>query len=478
VTLPRGDRLLTPLMLGVASGSILVPLNSTMLAVALPGVMDEFHLGPGPVASLVTLYLGTVAVALPASGSLGDRFGHRRLFLAGVLVFAIASAIAAGAGSFGILQLARVFQAISGAFVSTSSASLIREAAPAARRGEAFGLFDLLVSTSAAAGPFIGGILVGAFGWRSLFYVAVPVALIALAAVGLGLRPAESAATDAESAPADAVSAPRAAPARLDLIGLTLLGAIIGAFLIAIRGGDGPLPLVSALAILPLGYLFVRFELRTAYPAVDPRLFAQRPFAAAVVGVFGATVVLHACFVLIPFLVERVLAGSAETSGLVLLGISGVGALIAPFGGRASDRRGRRQLVVAGSLVMAGGLAGLATPVGGASFLAVGVLLGIVGLGLGLSGSPRQAAAFESVPGGRIGMAAGTYYTGRYLGGVVGASLAGAALATTVSASAVSFGFAVLVVVAIAMAIASLGLPGLPSARPVVEGSPGQDVAA
>ena len=481
MTASRGDRLLTPLMLGVASGSILVPLNSTMLAVALPGVMDEFHLGAGPVASLVTLYLGTVAVALPASGSLGDRFGHRRLFLVGVLVFGLASAVAAGAASFGLLQLARVIQAISGAFVSTSSASLIREAAPAARRGEAFGLFDLLVSTSAAAGPFLGGILVGAFGWRSLFYVAVPVALIALGAVGLGLRPVR----DPEPAIGAAPPGPgfghasRPAPAApLDLVGLVLLGAIIGAFLIAIRGGGGLLPFATAAAILPLAYLFVRFELRTAHPAVDPRLFAQRPFAAAVGGVFGNTVVLHACFVLVPFLVERVLAGSAETSGLVLLGISGVGALVAPFGGRASDRRGRRQLVVAGSLVMAGGLTGLATPAGAGSFVAVGVLLGVVGLGMGLSGSPRQAAAFESVPGGRIGMAAGTYYTGRYLGGVVGASLAGAALATTVSAGAVSFGFSVLVVVAIGMAIASLGLPGMPAARPAAEAMPGPDAAA
>ena len=113
-------------MLGVASGSILVPLNSTMLAVALPGVMDEFHLGPAAVSSLVTLYLGAVAVALPVSGSLGDRFGHRRTFLGGVVVFGLASLLAVGATSFALLQVARVCQAISGAFVSTSSAATIQ----------------------------------------------------------------------------------------------------------------------------------------------------------------------------------------------------------------------------------------------------------------------------------------------------------------------------------------------------------------
>ncbi|MBI3745048.1 MAG: MFS transporter [Chloroflexi bacterium] len=240
-----------------------------------------------------------------------------------------------------------------------------------------------------------------------------------------------------------------------------LLALIIGAFLVAIRGGPGALPVVAALAILPLAVVFVRFEAASSHPAVDPGLFARRPFAAAVAGIFGGTVVLHASFVLVPFLVERVLSGSAATSGLVLLGISGVGAIVAPLGGRASDRRGRRALAVGGSLVMAAGLAGLWSPLGSASFLAVGALLRVVGLGMGLSGSPRQAAAFEAVPGGRIGMAAGTYYTGRYLGGVVGASLAGTVLASVVSAGAVSLGFGVLVAVALVVAVVSLGLPGL-----------------
>ena len=111
-------RLLSPAMLGVASGAVLVPLNSTMLAVALPSVMGEFAIGPETVSSLVTLYLGAVTVALPASGSLGDRFGQRRVFLVGVLAFAMASLLAAAAQSFELLALARVLQAVSGALVS------------------------------------------------------------------------------------------------------------------------------------------------------------------------------------------------------------------------------------------------------------------------------------------------------------------------------------------------------------------------
>ena len=114
---PGRARLISGAMLGLASGAILVPLNSTMLAVALPSISQEFEVGPATVASLVTLYLGAVAIALPASGSLGDRFGHRRVFLIGVGGFALASALAASATSFEVLALSRVLQAATGALV-------------------------------------------------------------------------------------------------------------------------------------------------------------------------------------------------------------------------------------------------------------------------------------------------------------------------------------------------------------------------
>ena len=105
------QRLLDGRMLGLASGAILVPLNSTMLAVALPSIMTEFGVDAATVASLVTVYLGAVAIALPASGTLGDRFGHRRVFLVGVVAFAAASMLAAIAPAFSILALSRVLQA-------------------------------------------------------------------------------------------------------------------------------------------------------------------------------------------------------------------------------------------------------------------------------------------------------------------------------------------------------------------------------
>lgn len=465
----RRPHLLSAAMLGVASGAILVPLNSTMLAVALPGVMGDFGLGANEVSSLVTLYLGAVAVALPVGGAIGDRYGHRPAFLAGVLGFAAASALAAVAGSFELLEASRVGQAVSGALISTSSAALIRETAPAEQQGEAFGLFDLLVSTSAAAGPFVGGLIVGGFGWRSLFVVAVPLGIVAAAFVGLLLRPAAPAMgpdADADAhAGAGAGHRTRRTASAIDVPGLVLLGFTIFAFLVALRSDGGPIGSAAALAILPLAATFVFVELGRERPAVDPRLFLDRPFAAALLGVFGSTIILHGTFILVPLAVEELLGESATTSGIALLGIAGVGAVVAPFGGRASDRRGRRLLVVTGAVTSAAGLAVLALPGGAGSVLAIAVLLAVVGFGNGLTSS-RQAAALESVDRSRVGMAAGTYYTGRYLGGVVGASIAGAILGAQVTAAGVSAGFGVLAAVGVGVAVVSLGLRGASVASP------------
>jgi DHA2 family methylenomycin A resistance protein-like MFS transporter len=239
-----------------------------------------------------------------------------------------------------------------------------------------------------------------------------------------------------------------------------MLGLLLSALLIALQGLDSPGGVVAAVLLPVLLAAFVVRELRVASPAVDLRLFVRPAFAAAVLGVLGVTVILHATFILVPLSVEALLSGTPTTSGIALLGISGVGAIAAPFGGRLSDRFGRRAPAVAGALLMVAALGALASLSATATVPVMAALLGVVGLGFGLSGSPRQAAALEAVAPNAVGMAAGTYFTGRYLGGVLGAMLAGAVLAGGVSSTSVGQGFVVLAVVACAVAIVSGGLPG------------------
>ena len=186
------------------------------------------------------------------------------------------------------------------------------------------------------------------------------------------------------------------------------------------------------------------------------------------VGIFGTTVILHATLVLVPLLVERLQGGNAQTSGIVLLGISALGALAAPIGGRYSDVVGRRRPAVLGTLAVVAGLGALWLVAPEASTLVLGLLLAVVGFGMGMAGSPRQTAALELIEPERVGMAAGTYLTGRYIGGALGATLAGAVLGGTVTAGGVSTGFGILAAVAVGVAVASLFLPGrraTPAAR-------------
>jgi EmrB/QacA subfamily drug resistance transporter len=417
--------------------------------------MNDFGVTPASVASLVTVYLGAVVIAMPLAGALGDRLGHRRVFLAGVGAFALSSLLAAAAGAFVILIVARVLQAASGALISTSAVALVRAAAPADRRGAAFGLYDMLVTTSAAVGPFIGGLIVSLLDWRWTFLLAAPVAVIAALSVGLW-HPSRR----GGEVPDPAAAIPRP----VDPVGLALLAGVLAALLALLLDGEN-LGLSAGLALPGLLAALVWWERRAEHPAIDLRLFSRQAYTAAVAGVLGATVILHATLVLVPLLVERILRGDALASGLVLLGIFVLSAVAAPIGGRWSDRVGRRAPAVIGSVITALGFGILwlyvtSNGTAGASLAILALLLGAVGVGFGLAGSPRQTAALESVGGAEVGMAASTYYTGRYLGGVVGASLAGLVLGGAVTAGGISLGFAILSAVAVAVAIVSLGLPG------------------
>jgi MFS family permease len=320
-------------------------------------------------------------------------------------------------------------------------------AAPPDRRGSVFGLFDGVTSISAAVGPLVGGLIVSWFGWRWMFLLAVPVALAALALVGVLL-------------PAPAVEA-RAGRRRIDVPGLALLALALIALLVGIRGiEDGRPELAFALVAVPLLLVaFVAVERQTDDPAVDPALFQSRAFAAATLGVLGATVILHGTFVIVPLLVEELLGGDPTTSGLVLLGVSALWAVAAPFGGRLSDVVGRRRPAVAGMLVCAAGLAVLWLVAPETTPIVVGGLMAAVGLGMGISGSPRQTAALETVEPARAGMAAGTFLVGRYVGGALGATMAGVVLGGTVTAPGVTLGFGLLTLVALLVAGVSVLLP-------------------
>ncbi|HUR85540.1 MAG TPA: MFS transporter [Solirubrobacteraceae bacterium] len=169
----------------VALSGTLLPLNSTMLAVALPDIASDTGGGVGASTWLVTAYVIAMATLGPFAGRLGDRLGRRRVILVGLLAFAASSAAAGLAPSFGILVVARLGQAVAGSLVFPNAMALLRDALPEGRRAAGFGLMGSAIGAAAAVGPVFGGVLTGAFGWRAIFLVNVPVVA---AAVVLTLR--------------------------------------------------------------------------------------------------------------------------------------------------------------------------------------------------------------------------------------------------------------------------------------------------
>lgn len=187
-------------LVAVALGTILAPLNSTMIAIALPAIADDFDASLASAGWLVAGYLIVIALLTPFAGRLGDRFGHRRLFVLGLAAFGATSLGAALAPSLEVAIAFRALQAFAGAMSFPNGAALVRFSVPARRRAVAYGLVWGVASAAAAIGPTLGGVIVDGAGWRAMFYTSV---VIAVAAIALGLRvlPGARREEEAEAAP-------------------------------------------------------------------------------------------------------------------------------------------------------------------------------------------------------------------------------------------------------------------------------------
>jgi EmrB/QacA subfamily drug resistance transporter len=396
----------------VALNAMLAPLNSTMIAVALPHMTTDLATNAFTSAWLVTTYLIIMAAFQPVAGKLGDRFGRRMLMLGGVAGFGLASLGAACATSLSMLIALRALQAVAGALAFPNGVALLRECIPAERRAGRSGLVGTAVGSAAAAGPALGGLLVSLAGWRAIFFANMILVIPALL-LGWHAIPAD---------PARRVRRP------FDLLGALLLAALlISVVALLMPGRHSPSTLWAGGTGVALGLvLFLWYEARQPDPALQPRLFRLPAFAAANAGVGLSNLAMYVILLVLPVYLgqqdgQRAAWDSAQI-GLALALLSTGSVALAPIGGRLADRFGRRWPTFGGMLLLTLGLLPLA--LGWAS--SAGVLLGglaLVGAGLGLGGAGLQISAVEVAPSGEAGMAAGVFATSRYLGSIVGSSL-------------------------------------------------------
>lgn len=444
------------MLLAVALGTILAPVNSTMIAVALPQIMVEFDADVASAGWLVTAYLITLAALQPVSGKLGDRWGRRRLMLWGLAGFGLASLGAALAPSLPVLIAFRTLQAVAGAVTLPNGAALVREVVPAARRAHGFGLIGAAAGLAAAVGPTLGGLVIGAGDWRAIFYVNVPIVLAALA---LSERAIPRRATQKRDQ-------------SFDLLGAVLVcGVLVGAAGLLVEGrgsASAPVLALSGLALGAATAFLLRHELRHDDPVIHPRLFRIRSFAAANAGVGFGNLAFYTTLLAAPILLASRIGWSSVQVGLALTVLSAPWAVLAPVGGRIADRSGRRVPAVAGHVLAAAGLLPLAlvADVGTGTLLAC---LGVAGVGFGLTTASLQTSAIEAVSPEQAGVAAGLFSTSRYLGSIAG-SIVLAALLTSTGAGVSGFRALAVVIVAAAFlaALVSLGLRGRPAPSPAV----------
>ena len=398
------------LLLAIAIGTTLAPLNSTMIAVALPDIQRGLGVSVTATALLVTIYLAAMAVGQPIGGRLGDLFGRRRVYLLGLVWFAIASVGCAFAPNLPWLIVFRTQQALAGALSFPNGAAMVREAVPLERRGSAFGVVGMATGLAAASGPPLGGVLVHAFGWPAIFWANVPVVGTAIL---LGWR-----------------SLPRITRVGIrppfDIVGSGLLAASLCPVIVIptlLRQGQPAFAAIGGLASLCFAVAFVRWELRALAPVVDVRLFARSHFAAACGSIGLSNLVMYTTLLALPLYLAGVRGLGVQIAGAVLVALSAFAALWGPVGGRWTDTRGRWLPAVAGAAILFLGTVMLTFAVTrtGLGFLAAA--LAAMGLGLGMSAAPVQTAAVEAVPMRDTGSAAGIFSTARYLGSVTGSTI-------------------------------------------------------
>jgi EmrB/QacA subfamily drug resistance transporter len=384
-------------LLATVLGSGMAFLDGTVVTIALPRIGAQLGDSPAGLQWVVNGYTLPLAALILLGGSLGDRFGRRRIFVVGVVWFALASLLCGLAPDIGMLVAARALQGVGGALLTPGSLAILQSSFAPPDRPRAIGAWSGLAGIAGAAGPFLGGWLVEAASWRWVFLINVPVAVVV---VLVALRHVPE-------------SVDPAAPRRVDVPGALLCALGLGGLTYGLtawsgRGGGDPLVLATlAGGVLALS-AFILVEARSVHPALPPSLFAVPAFRAVNAVTFAVYAALGGVFFLLVVDLQVVAGFSPLASGTALLPVTGLMLLLSARAGALAGRIGPRLPMTVGPLVGVAGLL-LLTRIGpGAGYL-TDVLPAVVVLGLGLSltVAPLTATALSSVDDAHAGVASG-----------------------------------------------------------------------
>jgi EmrB/QacA subfamily drug resistance transporter len=420
----RGNPRLT--LLTVALGVMMVALDGTIVAVANPAIQVKLNASLAGIQWVTNAYLLALAVSLITIGKLGDRFGHKKVFLTGVTGFALSSAAIGLSGtiasSIGLVIGFRVLQGVFGAMLQPTALALLRATFPAEKLNGAIGAWGAVIGASTAAGPIVGGLLVQHLSWESCFYVNVPVGAAALVMSLLVLR---------ETPPSPEASS-------FDIPGIAALS---GALFLLIWGlikgssyGWGSARTIAFLAgAVVVGLLFVLREHRARQPLLPLRLFRSASLSAGTGLVVLLMFALFGAMFFMTFYLENVHGLDPVATGVRLLPMTGMLIIGAPLAGLAIGRVGPRLPIVAGMTLAAVALFGLSLLSAASSPNDTIAWFLLLGLGL----SPVMVGATDVIVGNApvalAGVAGGLQSTAMQVGGTLGTAVLGAVMSARIS---------------------------------------------
>jgi EmrB/QacA subfamily drug resistance transporter len=451
-------------------GSLMAALDTLVVATALSTIRVDLGASIEELEWTVNAYNLSFAVLLMTGAALGDRLGRRRLYAAGLGLFAAASAACALAPDVGWLIAARAVQGAGAALLMPLGLALLSAAFPPERRGTAIGIFSAITGLAVASGPFVGGAVVEGLAWEWIFWVNVPIGLVAVPLVLTRMK---------ESFGADTA---------LDIPGLGLVTAgALGIVWGLVRGNSAAWGSPEVIGSLAAGALltiaFVAWELRAREPMLPMRFFRSRAFSAGNAAIFFTFASLFGAVFFFAQLLQTALGYGPLDAGLRLIPWTATFMTVAPIAGALADRFGERPFMVGGLLLQAvgmGWIALIAEP--GMSYLDFVVPAIVAGIGVSMAIPAAQNSVVGSVAIEAVGKAAGTNSMMRELGGVFGIAIAVAVFAgagSFASAGAFVDGFAPAIGVVAALSLAgAIAGSALPGRRVVTGATPGHVVPA
>ncbi len=387
----------------------MVMLDNTVVNIAIPSIRADFHASISNLSWTVNAYTLAFAVLLVTGGKLGDVFGRKRMFLGGLVVFTAASIGAGLSGSIEQLITFRSLQGVGAAFMMPGSLSILTDAFEGRERGRALGMWAGISGLALALGPVVGGLLVQTVGWEWIFFLNVPVALVAVPMTLYSV----------------AESRDPSASRRIDFAGIGTLSVGLGALVLAlVQGNDdgwGSSATEIKLGLAVAGLVaFGLLQTLSREPMVDLRLFANRTFSAGNATAFLVTFSMFATFFFITLYMQEILGLSALATGVRFLPMTFLIILTAPIAGRLSDRFGSRYLLGTGMLLVSVSLFLESRISDTSGYLTLLPAFIVGGAGMGMTMSPMTAAVMGTVETAKAGVASGVLSMTRMVGGVFG----------------------------------------------------------